>query len=204
MNRRVFSVSWILCFTLLGAMGCNKNSSSPPTPTPTPTPIPDPPAVMHQLQVNHHTAIPITEAEADQILGDGTNVVQTNNGPGDVPCAVKLQRTGGIGTFPAPRFINSSADMDAALLLPGQVQVVDQINWCGSFSPNIIGCAPVPGDSLVVVRFNPTLEGILWLHEFGHNKGRNHRDHPNAVMAPSIGDTRTHVNAAECAAYEVP
>jgi hypothetical protein len=94
--------------------------------------------------------------------------------------------------------------MDAAELLPGQVQVVDQINWCGGFSPNIIGCASVPGNSLVVVRFTPALEGILWLHEFGHNKGRNHRTDPNAVMAPSIGATRTHVNATECAAYEVP
>ena len=202
MNRRVFSVCWVLCFTLLGVMGCKKNSPSPP-PSPPPPP-PSPQAVIHQLQVNHHTAIPITEAEADQILGDGTNVIQTGNGPGDVPCAVELVRTGGIGTFPAPRFINSSADMDAAELLPGQVQVVDQINWCGGFSPNIIGCASVPGNSLVVVRFNPNLEGILWLHEFGHNKGRNHRNDQNAVMAPSIGTTRTHVNAVECAAYEVP
>ncbi len=202
MNERVLSVSLFLCFTTISVMGCSKDKPLPP-----PVPSPSPPisqTVSHQLQVNHHAAIPISETEADQILGDGTNVIQTRNAPGDEPCDVELVRTGGIGTFPQPRFINSSADMDAAELLPGHVHVVDQINWCGGFSPNIIGCASVPGNSLVVVRFTPALEGILWLHEFGHNKGRNHRNDQNAVMAPSIGATRTHVSAAECAAFEAP
>ena len=67
----------------------------------------------------------------------------------------------------------------------------------------MIGCAPVPGNSLSVVRFTPSLEGILWAHECGHNKWLNHRnDDPNAVMNGTIGSTRLRVNAPECTSYQ--
>ena len=67
----------------------------------------------------------------------------------------------------------------------------------------MIGCAPVPGNSLSVVRFTPSLEGILWAHEYGHNKWLNHRnDDPNAVMNGTIGSTRLRVNAPECTSYQ--
>jgi len=197
MNMRVTVLSSLLALALLGVWGC------PPGSLPSPTPIP-PTGVTQQFQVSRHTATPITAVEADQILADGSTILQVNDGPGDVVCNVGLVRNGGIGTFAAPQFINSAADMNAALALPGEIKVVDQINWCGGFSPNIIGCAPVPGNSLVVVRFNVALEGILWVHEFGHNQGLNHRNDPNGVMDPTIGNTRRRVNVAECTAYQVP
>ena len=84
---------------------------------------------------------------------------------------------------------------------PGWIKAVNQINWCGSIGAGIIGCAPVPGSSLAVVRFSEALEGILWAHEFGHNKGRSHRVGTANVMHPSIGADRLGVDAAECAAF---
>jgi hypothetical protein len=101
--------------------------------------------------------------------------------------------------------IDSEAEFNALVALPGWVMVVNQINWCGALIPNVIGCAPVPGNSLAVVRFNPGLEGHLWAHEFGHNKGLSHRnDDPTAVMNGVIGDTHRRITAAECTAYKVP
>lgn len=198
MNVKGWGINLLVHLMLLGLIGC---STTGPGPQPPPTP---PSTVTHQFQVSHHTAVPITAAEADQILDDATNVIQTNNGGVDVACRITMVRNGGIGTFAGPRFINSLADINQALSLPGEIKVVDQINWCSGFSPNIIGCAPIPGNSLVVVRFTQSLEGILWLHEFGHNQGLHHRNNSNAVMAPTIDPARTHVNGAECTAFEVP
>ncbi|WP_179957550.1 hypothetical protein [Exilibacterium tricleocarpae] len=73
---------------------------------------------------------------------------------------------------------------------PGFVKAVNRINWCGGFSPNIIGCAPAPGNGILVVRFTSSLEGILWAHEHGHTRGLRHRNSSTAVMAPSIANTR--------------
>ena len=98
--------------------------------------------------------------------------------------------------------IDSAAEFNALTALPGHIKVVNQINWCGALIPNVIGCAPVPGNSLAVVRFTPSLEGILWAHEYGHNKGRSHRnDDANAVMNGTIGATRLKVDAPECTAF---
>jgi len=191
--------SWLVLLVCLVLAGC-------PGPTPPPGPPAPPPAtpVMHQLQVSEHTSLNLTDAGTDTILTDATTVAQTTDGPGDVACVVGVSRNGGLTTFPAPSIINSSAELNDVLALPGNVKVVNQINWCGGFAPNIIGCAPIPGTSLAVVRFTANQEGILWLHEFGHNKGLNHRNDPNAVMNPVIAPTRRFVDTTECNAYRAP
>jgi hypothetical protein len=101
--------------------------------------------------------------------------------------------------------INSQTDFDRIMGLPGHVKVVNQINWCGTIKPNVIGCAPTPAtpNSQVVVRYTPSQEGILWLHEYGHTRGLSHRNNdPNAVMNGLIAPTRLWVNSSECTAYK--
>jgi len=191
--------SWLVLLACIILPGC-------PGPTPPPGPPAPPPAtpVTHQLQVSQHTSLNLTDAGTDTILIDATTVAQANDGPGDVACGVSVARNGGLTTFAAFGIINSSGDLNAVLALPGNIKVVNQINWCGGFSPNIIGCAPIPGTSLAVVRFTASQEGILWLHEFGHNQGLNHRNDPNAVMNPVIAPTRRFVDSTECNAYRAP
>ncbi len=153
------------------------------------------------LQVSRHTNAAITNQRADTIFSNATTVLRTNDGAGDVSCCVEFERSGTVTTFALGNgIINSGADFNAVIGLPGNVKVVNQINWCGGFIIGIIGCAPVPGTSLAVVRFTANQEGILWAHEYGHNKGRNHRTGTNLLMNPTIGTTRTRVNAAECSA----
>jgi hypothetical protein len=162
-----------------------------------------PPLVTHNLTVRRHTASTLNNADANRIMGDANTVIQVSDGPGDIACNMDMVRTGNVGTFAVGTgAINSAADFTAVIQSPPPgVKVVNQINWCGGLIPGVIGCAPVPGTSFVVVRFTPSLEGILWLHEFGHNKGLPHRNDVNAVMAPSIAASRRHVNQAECDAF---
>jgi hypothetical protein len=145
----------------------------------------------------------LDEARTDVILKDGSAVLQTKDGPEDMVCPVELRRAGGVTAFTAGNgTVNSEADYKAILALPGQVKVVNQINWCGAFSLNIIGCAPTPGSSLIVVRDTPGQEGILWVHEFGHNKGLVHRSESVAMMNAVIGADHRTINEAESKAIQ--
>ncbi len=163
---------------------------------------PQPPLVSHDLEVRRFTTTPLTNARSDQIMVDASDVIQTDSGANDIACNVELRRSGAVVTFATgDGSIDSAADFSAVNGLPGNVKVVNQINWCGSIGASIIGCAPVPGDSLVVVRFTESLEGILLLHEFGHNQGLGHRNGTDNVMHPSIGASRVGVNATECTAF---
>jgi hypothetical protein len=157
---------------------------------------------VHSLDVSRFNTSALNNGAADTILGDASTVLQTNDGAGDVACRVRLQRNGDVGTFgTGDGSIDTQAEFNAVNGLPGHVKVVNQINWCGAILPNVIGCAPVPGTSLVVVRFTAGLEGILWAHEFGHNKGLNHRADANAVMNGTINANRRRITSEECTAY---
>jgi hypothetical protein len=157
----------------------------------------------HRLNVRRFTTAALTNADADRIMADSTTVLQTNDGTGDVECATSFIRDGDVTVFAdGDGSIDSQAEFSTLIGLPGHVKVVNQINWCGGLIPNVIGCAPVPGASLAIVRYTPALEGILWAHEYGHNKGLSHRnDDPNAVMNGTIGSTRQRVNAGECTSF---
>ena len=160
--------------------------------------------VNHQLQVSRYTTASLTNARADQILAAMSTILQTNDGAGDVACDVAFILTGNVTAFTTGNgSINSSADFSAVIGLPGWVKIVNQINWCGGLAPNIIGCAPIGGTSFVAVRFTANQEGVLWVHEFGHDQDLGHRNEPFAVMAPAIGPNNKRVNSAECDAYKV-
>ncbi len=162
-----------------------------------------PPAtVNHNLQVQRFTTSSLTNARADAIMADMGQALQTDNGSGDVACSVSFTRAGHVTTFATGNgIVNSQANFNAVNSLPGNIKVVNQINWCGALIPNVIGCAPVPGNSLVVVRFTANQEDILWAHEYGHNKGLSHRNVANALMNGTININNNRVNQAECNAF---
>ena len=136
----------------------------------------------HLLGVRRFTTSVLTNADADRILADATTVLQTNDGPGDVACNVNLNRTGNVTVFAdGDGSIDSAAEFNTIIGLAGHIKVVNQINWCGVLLPNVIGCAPVPGNSLVVVRFTTNQEGILWAHEFGRKRCKSINKYPAKV-----------------------
>ena len=184
---RIFALA-LLAFLI------QNNCNGPPPQTP----------VTHSLSVTRFTSVALDNARADAILADASRVLQTNDGPGDVACAVEMVRQGDVSVFTAgDGSIDSEAEFTAVVVnSPGNVKVVNAINWCSTLRPNVIGCAPRPGNALAVVRFTANQEGILWAHEYGHNQGLPHRtDDQNVVMFSNIAPNRLRVNQAECDAY---
>ncbi len=159
--------------------------------------------IAYNLKIDRHISSDLTNNRSDQILVEMQNIIKINDGDGDVVCDINFSRNGDVGTFDSGSgIINSQQDFINVNGLPGEIKVVNQINWCGGIAPNIIGCAPVPGNSMVVVRYDESQEGILWLHEFGHNKGLSHRNDPDVVMNGVIGLTHKRINATECTAFQ--
>jgi hypothetical protein len=179
-------------------------------------------AHVHQVAVTRFDnpygsgSVRLTDADADAILADTTAVLATDDGPaangdGDVACGVELTRAGSVSAFSiadAPGIINNPAGYKRVCAQPGYVHVVAEINWCGAFLNNIVGCADIGGTCMVVVRYNP--QPILWAHEFGHTKGLDHScggkspcasQHDDRVMHPYINTTHRKIGSAECAAY---
>jgi hypothetical protein len=84
-----------------------------------------------------------------------------------------------------------------------RIKVVRVINYCGSPGTNIIGCSYTPGFGMAVVRVSSN-EGLLWLHEYGHNAGLDHVNQSNNVMYPFLVGTALGLNQTECNALHAP
>jgi hypothetical protein len=163
------------------------------------------------LTVRRHSTIPVSNALASSILGDFSSAVNTADTPTDFACAGDFgtigtttfmpafyMRDGNVTTYAGVANINSAANFTAVIGTPGYAKVVNSINWCGALIPNVIGCAPVPGNSFTVVRFTANQEGILWAHEFGHTVSRPHRNGPTTIMNSFISVNQLELNANEC------
>jgi hypothetical protein len=95
--------------------------------------------------VSRCTSTTLTDEQAGAIFGDATEAAREDDGAGDV----LLEHAGPVTTFfKGIGIVNSSTDFATIIGLPGHVKVVNQINWCGTFSPNISGCVPLGGMSL--------------------------------------------------------
>jgi hypothetical protein len=157
------------------------------------------------LQVRRFNTSTITDAQTEVIVTNATRVLWRNDGVGDVACDLRFTRNGTVTAFANGNgIINSQADFNQVIGLAGNVKVVNQINWCGGIGANIIGCAPIPGNSFAVVRFGQgtITEGILWAHEHGHNRGIvGDYGTANFVMNGTIANNNRRVSAAECNSY---
>ncbi|WP_436105494.1 hypothetical protein [Massilia sp. LjRoot122] len=158
------------------------------------------------VTVHRHSSVALSEADADRILADMGTILQNDDTGPDVATPVRFVRNGEVRVLPAtvPGTIQTSADLTALLSAGSGIKIVQAIRWCGGPGDSIIGCAPVGSASVNVaaVRFTANQEGLIWVHEYGHNCGLGHRtDDPRAVMYPSVGTDHNVVNAAESAAY---
>jgi len=160
----------------------------------------DPADVARQkLAVRYHTKTRLDNTCVDCILADATEILQTKDGADDVACPVRLARKGDVTEFnTGSGSIDSQADFNTIMGVRGDVKLVDEINWCGRYVV-AYGCAQ-KDKSLAVVPINPDKAGILWAHEYGHVKGRSHRNADSALMRAWLGTRNKKVNRAECRA----
>lgn len=198
---------WLIAIsTLIMLLSACGGDTMTPTPDPVPDPIPNPgPAVSHSLQISRHQSIALSNSEAQQITQQMNNVLRNSDGTADVRCNVFFDSAAPVTVFTQGNgIINTSSDFTRVINQPGDVKVVNLINWCDSQARFgiFLGCAR--GDSFAVVRTSPTLlEGVLWAHEFGHTQGLRHRPETSntALMSPRISTGNRRVNANECASF---
>ena len=158
------------------------------------------------VTVHRHSSVALSEVEADRILADMGTILQNDDTGPDVATPVRFVRNGAVRLLPAtvPGTIQTSADLTALLSAGSGIKIVQAIRWCGGPGDSIIGCAPVGSTTVNVaaVRFTANQEGLIWVHEYGHNCGLGHRtDDLRAVMYPSVGVDHNVVNAAESSAF---
>ncbi len=151
-------------------------------------------------------ANPMTDARLDDVLEDGSYRAARDDGNDDVGCCVRFTRQGSAGSFNGPLDINTSEDLTAVLNVgAGRVKVVRSINFCGGPGMNIVGCAFTPGDSIALVRSNTlAVEGLVWVHEYGHNAGLTHTANPRNIMAASNDGRNNRLEPQECDGYHDP
>lgn len=173
----------------------------------------DPQANAHDTRLDYanHPAVtnPMTDGRLDDILYQGSLRVGRSDFTEDVACCVSFSRSGGQKTFGSSGdgldLIDTSSELSAVLNnSTAKFKVVRAINYCGGTGSNIIGCAWVGGDGAAVVRMsNIGQEGILWVHEYGHNAGLNHNSDSRYIMYGSLGSNHA-VSSNECNVFHSP
>lgn len=159
-----------------------------------------------RVTVWRHNSVNLSTSEADRILADMGGILQRKDAANDVSTAVRFIRNGSVRVLPGhiPGTIMSRSQFEALKRVGPGVKIVRSIRWCGGPGGSIIGCAPVGSRevNLAAVRFTPAQEGILWVHEYGHNVGLSHRQNDgNAIMFPSMASNRRVVNSFESRKY---
>ena len=192
--------------------GGSSNEATDPTPLAI-----DPSAVIHDASITYanHPDIPspMSDVRLDRILKNARGVAGHVDFAEDVGCCVTLSRSGTARSFGSAGdgLDQVDTDVEANQVLGNgvaRVKVVRTISWCGGAGTNIAGCAYRPGGSMMVVRISSTEvgEGVLWLHEYGHNTGLQHNTDSRFVMAASLNlnDPNDGITSGECAQYHAP
>ena len=160
-----------------------------------------------QVRVQRHSTVGLSDSEADRILEDMGTVLRrvdpsANPATPDVSTRIRFIRSGPVQVLPAnvPAVIQTQSQLNSLFLAGSGVKIVRRIRFCSGPGGSIIGCAPIGINqvNIAAIPFDDPLESILWVHEYGHNVGLNHRTNDNnAIMFPSIGSNRLVVNQFE-------
>ena len=176
------------------------------TATATQRPGSDSTIVTHTLEVSRFSEIDdFTERDAREIIAKMAHILQIDDdgaGPNDVDCDVDFMLAGPVEIFPdGTGTISTEADFRQIIKLPGDVKVVESIDWCGTINSAVAGCSD--GLTFVVeAGLDLALAGPLWAHEFGHVRELDHRqDEPTMVMNSTVGVRSRQVDDLECWQY---
>ena len=157
------------------------------------------------FDIYRHEKSYLSDSKADYILKDASSVVHKVDSNDDVSCDVTFTRSGKVGTFEVTDgTIAGPKDLEAVFIIPGDIKVVNAIHYCNEMTGIFAGCALTPGKTFVVIRTNYLLDGIVWVHEYLHNRGKHHRVGSHLVMNESLGLNSETINDGECRALDPP
>jgi len=185
--------------------------------------LPEPPAApeafdtqtrVHDSGLDYANHVDLANKMTDSRLDGALERVNLRAGradyAGDVACCITASRLGTAQSFGSPGdgldVIDTNTEINAVLGDPAaRVKVVTAINYCGGAGSNIIGCGGTPGDGIAVVRLsNLTNEGVLWLHEYGHNTGLPHAPDSRRIMYRALTGANDGLTQGECDSYHNP
>lgn len=166
------------------------------------------PITTHHLTVSRFVEVDFTDQDAREVLKEMGGVLQTddsrgNSGPGDIECPVSFELVAPVDVFDAGTgTISTEEDFHEVISQPGDVKVVETVDWCERPNPAFVGCAR-RGDSFVVEAAHADdFAGALWAHEFGHVKNLDHRRNESLMtMNEVVSAASRRVDGDECAAY---
>jgi hypothetical protein len=160
---------------------------------------------------NHVDATnPMSEARLDTALASASATAGIEDFSADVACCITVGRGSAAQRFGSPgdglAFVDSEQEIQAVLGDDtARVKVVRSISYCSGPGSNIIGCSFVPGGSMAVVRLSSASgEGLLWLHEYGHNTGLGHHPDPRYIMHAVYDGNNSALAQYECDTFHSP
>ena len=164
------------------------------------------------LTVANHRATnnPIDAARVDAVLQEASLRAGRDDTAPDVACCITLSLSGSVLQFGSVNdgldVISTQSQMSQVLNDPvSRVKIVNAINWCGSSGVNIIGCSYLGGNGMAQVRMTEVdSEGILWIHEYGHNAGLGHTSSPSDIMFGTNNGFNAALSQDECDNYHAP
>lgn len=160
-------------------------------------------SVVHRLKVGvHRDCLEYDEERVLAVLQEMREILKIEHSPEDKGADVEFELAS-IETFDnVSNIVNNGFEFTLLEGLGYDVVIVSEINWCGSFNLRALGCAPRPGNFIVVETYRYPYDGILWAHEFGHNCGLSHRNGLGLLMSGSMGDSNKIINEPERSAFE--
>lgn len=158
-----------------------------------------PSPVAKQITISKYVTTAFTQDQVNASGQQAASVMQTNHGGSDMICCVQFTQNGALGTFDTGTgTIDTQAQLDAVLALPGWVKVVSVLSYCDKFNPSVGGCGPINGTTFVVEPYGADIEGIIWDHEYGHNAGLQHSTDSVNFMFPTLSTATTHKTSDQC------
>jgi hypothetical protein len=154
---------------------------------------------------------PMTDARLDAILDLANSRAGAGDFLDDVACCTFMSREGTAQTFGTSvdglDVIDDSTELNTVLNhSAAHFKVVRAINYCGGPATNVIGCAWRPGHGAAVVRrSNLGSEGVLWIHEYGHNVGLPHNTTGGSYIMYGVDyGTNSGLTQGECDQFHAP
>jgi hypothetical protein len=181
-----------------------------------PTSIADPSDRSHEIPLSFASHVdlanPMTDGRLDTVLARATELAAYGDFDVDVACCLRFVRSGSESRFGVAGDKLDSIDDETEFYSAinadrsRRVKIVRAINWCNGKAPNIVGCAEVSGNGMVLVRNNSIdIEAIIWAHEYGHNAGiRDHNSDSRYVMAAQVNGANNGFSTGECRTYHQP